>query len=73
MKNTISCTLRCVYPPHDGRVALAFNEVGTDKVYRLSIPEDQALLLSEMLKNEPLSNAILQCNPADLVHQDQFR
>lgn len=73
MKDAIACTLRCVHPPRNGRVALAFNEEGSDKVFRMTIPEDQAATLSEMLKNEPLSKTILECSPATQTHQDQSR
>ncbi len=50
MKDAIACTLRCVHPPRNGRVALAFNEEGSDKVFRMTIPEDQAATLSRCLR-----------------------
>jgi len=71
MKDAIPCTLRCVHPPKEGRVAIAFNKDDSDEVYRLTIPEDQVNALIEMLRNTTLNMTSLQGLPVDRSHQDQ--
>ncbi len=71
MKNSVDCTVRCVQHSLDNkRVALAFNKDDSEEVIRVNIPQHQVAILMEMLKNKPLSTAILQYQPEDPDHQD---
>lgn len=55
MKEAIPCTVRYVHPPGGGYVALTFDQEGSDEVIRLTIPEDQAVVLNSDLFIFPLS------------------
>ncbi len=74
MKDAVPCTLRCVHPPGNGRVALAFNKDGSDEVFRLTTPEEQTNLLAEMLqqtKQEKPPPMMVICGSTQAIQQLQ--